>query len=142
MSEGLQKALWIAIPVAFATGITLIPGPAVWVQFIAYGILALVAMVGIWIINARKHRLEREEAEAERIKEERQSFAEMRELLKQNTIMTCRMAIYNDHFSVDEKISAYIIYRKQGQNHHTKKYMDELVGCDIDEYIERHGITS
>ena len=99
-------------------------------------------MAGVWATNARKHRIERDEAERKRIEEERQSAAEMRELIRQNTIMTCRMAIYNDHFSIDEKISAYIIYRDQRQNHHTKRYMDELVGCDIDEYIERHGITS
>ena len=142
MDDFARKALWIAIPSAFAAGITLIPGPAVEVQFISYGILALIAMAGIWATNARKHRIEREKDEKKRLDEERQSAAEMRELIKQNTIMTCRMAIYNDHFSVDEKISAYIIYRDQRQNHHTKKYMDELVGCDIDEYIERHGITS
>ena len=111
-------------------------------QFIAYGVLILIAMAGIWATNARKHRLEREKVEEERLEEERKAREEMRELLKQNTIMTCRMAIYNDHFSTDEKISAYITYRAQKQNHHTKKYMDEKVGCDIDEYIERHGIVS
>ena len=142
MNDFAQKALWIAIPSAFAAGITLVPGPAAEVQFIAYVMLAFIAVAGIWATNAKKHRLERENAEKKRIEEERQSTAEMRELIKQNTIMTCRMAIYNDHFSIDEKISAYIIYRNQGQNHHTKKYMDELVGCDIDEYIDRHGITS
>lgn len=152
MNEGFKKALWIAIPAAFATGITLIPGPAIEIQFISYGILALIAMAGIWATNARKHRIEREEAEEKRriereeaeekrVEEERQAIVEVRELLKQNTIMTCRMAIYNEHFSIDEKISAYITYRNQGQNHHTKTYMDKLVDCDIDEYIERHGIT-
>lgn len=142
MKEGFQKVLWVAIPAAFAAGITLVPGPAAEVQFISYGILVLIAMFGLWATNARKRRIEREEAEKERIEEERQAREEMRELLKQNTIMTCRMAIYNDHFSIDEKISAYITYRDQKQNHHTKKYMDEKVGCDIDEYIERHGIIS
>ena len=142
MSEFAQKALWIAVPSAFAAGITLIPGPAAEVQFIAYVLLAFIAVAGIWATNAKKHRVERDQAEQQRIEEERQSAAEMRELIRQNTIMTCRMAIYNDHFSIDEKISAYIIYRNQGQNHHTKTYMDEQVGCDIDEYIERHGITS
>ena len=142
MNDFAQKALWIAIPSAFAAGIALVPGSKFEVQFIAYGVLALIAMFGIWMTNARKRRIEREEAEKKRIEEERQALAEMRELLKQNTIMTCRMAIYNDHFSTDEKISAYITYRDQNQNHHTKTYMDEQVGCDIDEYIERHGITA
>lgn len=141
MNDFAQKALWIAIPSAFAAGITLVPGPAVEVQFVAYGILALIAMAGIWATNARKHRIERDEAEKRRNDEERQAWDEMRELMKQNTIMTCRMAIYNEHFSIDEKLSAYITYRDQGQNHHTKTYMDEQVGCDVDEYIERHGVT-
>ena len=53
--------------------------------------------------------------------------------------MVCRLAIYSDKFSVDEKIEAYIVYRDMcHENHQTKTYMDELVGCDIDEYIERH----
>ena len=64
--------------------------------------------------------------------------AELKEIMTQNIVMTCRMAIYDDHFSVDEKVEAYAIYRDLGGNHQTKKYMDELVGCDIDEYIERH----
>ena len=141
MNDFAQKVLWIAIPSAFAAGIALVPQPAVEVQFVSYGLLALIAMAGIWATNARKHRIEREEADKKRDEEERQTMAEMRDLLKQNTIMTCRMAIYNDHFSIDEKLSAYITYRDQGQNHHTKKYMDKQVGCDVDEYIERHGIT-
>lgn len=141
MNDFAQKVLWIAIPSAFAAGIALVPQPAVEVQFVAYGLLALIAMFGIWATNAKKHRKERDEAAARREEEERQAIAEVRDLLKQNTIMTCRMAIYDDHFSIDEKLSAYITYRAQGQNHHTKKYMDQQVGCDVDEYIERHGIT-
>ena len=140
--EDLKKALWVALPLFVAAGVTLIPGPENEVRAVAYALLTLIAMAGIWATNARKHRLEREEKEKRRAEEERQLSIEMRELIKQNTIMTCRMAIYNDHFSIDEKISAYIIYRDQGQNHHTKKYMDEQVGCDIDEYIERHGIIA
>ena len=141
MNDFAQKVLWIAIPSAFAAGIALVPQPAVEVQFVAYGLLALIAMFGIWATHAKKHRKERDEAAAKRDEEERQALSEVRDLLKQNTIMTCRMAIYNDHFSIDEKISAYITYRAQGQNHHTKRYMDKQVGGDIDEYIERHGIT-
>lgn len=63
----------------------------------------------------------------------------MREMQIMNLKMTCRMAIYDEHFTTDEKIDAYIVYRdKCHGNHQTKKYMDELVGCDIDEYIEKH----
>ena len=142
MNDFVQKLLWVAIPSAFAAGIALVPGSAIEIQFIAYGVLALIAMFGIWATNARKHRQEREEAQRVRDEEERQIMAGVRDLLEQNTIMTCRMAIYNDHFSIDEKLSAYITYRSQGQNHRTKKYMDEQVGGDVDEYIERHGITA
>lgn len=64
---------------------------------------------------------------------------DMREMQIMNLKMTCRMAIYDEHFTTDEKIDAYIVYRdKCHGNHQTKKYMDELVGCDIDEYIEKH----
>lgn len=53
--------------------------------------------------------------------------------------MVCRLAIYSDKFSVDEKIEAYIVYRDIcHENHQTKTYMDKLVGMDVDEYIERH----
>lgn len=64
---------------------------------------------------------------------------DMREMQIMNLKMTCRMAIYDEHFTTDEKIDAYIVYRdKCHGNHQTKKFMDELVCCDIDEYIEKH----
>lgn len=72
----------------------------------------------------------------------RKDSAELRELILQNTKMTCRLAIYDEHFSIDEKLSAYEIYRSHGWNHQTKTYMDELVGGDVDEYLERHEIRS
>lgn len=66
---------------------------------------------------------------------------DMREMQIMNLKMTCRMAIYDEHFTTDEKIEAYIVYRdKCHANHQTKKFMDGLVGCDIDEYIEKHHI--
>lgn len=67
---------------------------------------------------------------------------ELKELILQNTKMTCRLAIYDEHFSIDEKLSAYEIYRSHGWNHQTKTYMDEVVGGDVDEYLERHEIRS
>jgi len=63
---------------------------------------------------------------------------ESREMQRETLLMTCRMAVYDEHFSVDEKLEAYTIYRKLGGNHQTKKYMDELVGSDVDEYLEKH----
>ena len=68
---------------------------------------------------------------------------ELRELMLQETKMTCRMAIYDPHFSTDEKLEAYVIYRDTCHaNHQTKRYMDELVGCDVDEYLTRHEVRS
>lgn len=64
--------------------------------------------------------------------------AELKSIMEQNIVMTCRLAIYDEHFNIDEKLDAYVIYRDYGGNHQTKKYMDELVGCDVDEYLERH----
>ena len=63
---------------------------------------------------------------------------ELMELMQQNILMTCRMAIYDEHFSVDEKLDTYAIYRDNGGNHQTKTYMDKLVSCDVDEYLEKH----
>lgn len=68
----------------------------------------------------------------------RKSNDELKAIMQQNIIMTCRMAIYDEHFTVDEKLDAYEIYRDNGGNHQTKKYMDELVGSDVDDYIEKH----
>ena len=96
------------------------------------GILSSVigAIVGAIVskIKTIKQRTEIEHAEAE----------ELRDLVIQNTLLTCRMAIYDDHFSIDEKIEAYKIYRTYGGNHKTKIYMDGVVGLDIDEYIANH----
>lgn len=68
----------------------------------------------------------------------RKSNDELKGIMQQNIVMTCRMAIYDEHFTVDEKLDAYEIYRDNGGNHQTKKYMDELVQCDVDEYLEKH----
>ena len=50
-----------------------------------------------------------------------------------------RMAVYDEHFSVDEKLEAYVLYRTAGGNHKTKEYMDSLIGEDVDVYLEHHG---
>lgn len=68
----------------------------------------------------------------------RKSNDELKGIMQQNIVMTCRLAIYDEHFTVDEKLDAYEIYRDNGGNHQTKKYMDELVGSDVDDYIEKH----
>lgn len=72
--------------------------------------------------------------------EQKREAEDLKLMITQNTIMTCRMAVYDEHFSIDEKLEAYKIYRSRGGNHKTKTYMDEQVGCDVDEYLEKHGI--
>lgn len=73
----------------------------------------------------------------------RKSSEDLKKLILQNTKMTCRITIYDEHFSIDEKLEAYVIYRDTcHSNHQTKRYMDDLVGCDVDEYLKRHEVRS
>ena len=72
--------------------------------------------------------------------EQKREAEDLKLMITQNTVMTCRMAVYDEHFSIDEKLEAYKIYRSRGGNHKTKTYMDDLVGGDVDEYLEKHGI--
>lgn len=70
-----------------------------------------------------------------KVKAEREDDRDMAEF----TLLTvCRLAIYDEHFSTDEKVDAYRTYRRHGGNHQTKKYMDELLGEDADAYLARH----
>lgn len=90
------------------------------------------ALVGALVSKVKTMRKQAEKAEAE--------AEDLKLMIAQNTVMTCRMAVYDDHFSIDEKLEAYKIYRDRGGNHQTKKYMDNLVGGDVDEYLEKHGL--
>ena len=74
-----------------------------------------------------------------KLKTAQKDAIEAREMQRLNLTMTCRMAIYDEHFSVDEKLEAYKVYRDFcHENHQTKTFMDELVGDDVDEYLEKH----
>ena len=75
--DDLKKALWVALPLFVAAGVTLIPGPENEVRAVAYALLTLIAMAGIWATNARKHRLEREEKERKR-EEDREATEQQR----------------------------------------------------------------
>lgn len=69
----------------------------------------------------------------------KQESEELKKLILQNTLMTCRMVIYSDKFSIDEKLDAYVLYRDECHgNHQTKTYMDGQVGMDVDEYLNKH----
>ena len=63
---------------------------------------------------------------------------EGKEMQKFILLTVCRLAIYDDHFSVDEKVETYRVYRKHGGNHDAKKYMSELLGEDADAYLATH----
>lgn len=102
---------------------------------ITTAITALISSAVGALVGAIVSKLKTAAAAVDDAKRER---AELKEIMEQNVVMTCRMAIYDDHFSVDEKLDAYEVYRDYGGNHQTKRYMDELVGCDVDEYLERH----
>lgn len=76
-------------------------------------------------------------AKAERMEREKQA-EDMSDTLDAVAVMVCRMAIYDEHFSIDEKVDAYALYRAKGGNHQTKKHMDELLGEDADAWLARH----
>ena len=101
----------------------------------ATAITALISSLIGALVGALVSKLKTAKNAVDDAKRER---AELKGIMEQNIVMTCRMAIYDEHFSVDEKLDAYVIYRDYGGNHQTKKFMDELVGCDVDEYLERH----
>lgn len=73
-----------------------------------------------------------------KVKEYKRKMDDDRRTLDELTLMVCRMAIYDEHFTVDEKVDAYRIYKSKGGNHHTKKYMDELLGEDADLWLAGH----
>ena len=102
---------------------------------VSTAITALVSSIVGALVGALVSKLKTAKSAVNDAKSER---AELKHIMEQNVIMTCRMAIYDSHFSVDEKLDAYVIYKDHGGNHTTKQYMDKLVGCDVDEYLERH----
>lgn len=63
---------------------------------------------------------------------------EGKEMQKFILLTVCRLAIYDDHFSVDEKVETYRVYRRHGGNHDAKKYMTNLLGEDADAYLASH----
>ena len=72
------------------------------------------------------------------IKRMRADAEEGKEMQKLILLTVCRLAIYDGHFSVDEKVETYRVYRKHGGNHDAKKYMTNLLGEDADVYLATH----
>lgn len=102
-------------------------------------ISSVIGAVVAAVVSKIKITKKRAEEAKERAEQEKQDAADLKLMITQNTVMTCRIAVYDEHFSIDEKLEAYKIYRDRGGNHKTKTYMDELVGCDVDEYLTKHG---
>ncbi len=109
-----------------------------WIAVTSTIITALVSSVVGALVGAVVSKIKTIKAKDEQAAADAQSMMEMQRM---NLTMTCRMAIYDEHFTTDEKLDAYVIYRDTCHgNHQTKMHMDQLVGCDVDEYLEKHGI--
>lgn len=65
---------------------------------------------------------------------------DIRETLRQNTLLTCKAIIYSDvpTLSLTEKIKSYAQYRSFGGNGEAKKFMDSLLSGDADEFLKNH----
>ena len=72
------------------------------------------------------------------LKKAKKDADEGKEIQEFILLTVCRMAIYDDHFSVNEKVETYRVYRKHGGNHEAKRYMSELLGEDADAYLASH----
>lgn len=95
-------------------------GSLIWTQAVSYLVTATCAALAGWMGN--------------RLTKARRD----RRTLDELTLMVCRLVIYNDKFSIDEKVDAYRTYREHGGNSKTKHYMDRQLGEDADGYLERH----
>lgn len=107
---------------------------------IMWGIVAVIAMLGIYITSTVQHRRQRDQLEQDRAERVEKSLANMDTTIKDQAMTTYRIAIYDSHFSIDEKLEAYSKYKALGGNHKTKLYMDTLINEDVDEYLSRHPI--
>lgn len=72
------------------------------------------------------------------LKKARKEATDAREIQEFILLTVCRLAIYDEHFSIDEKVDTYRVYRKHGGNHQAKKHMTDLLGEDADAYLARH----
>lgn len=93
-------------------------------------VLSALVVASITALTRSLHR-RADEAAAYRRKREREE--------RTRDMIMYRMAVYDEHFSTEEKLQAYQLYRAAGGNHQTKYYMDSLLGEDVDVYLEHHG---
>ena len=140
MRERWEKLLWIAVPATVGGVVTATGNPKQDTALVMWGIVAVIAMLGIYITSTWQHRRERDRLEAERAERMEGTLAKLDTTIKDQAMTTYRIAIYDSHFSVDEKLEAYSKYKALGGNHKTKAYMDELIGEDVDGYLDKHPI--
>ena len=72
------------------------------------------------------------------LKKAKRDADEGKEIQEFILLTVCRMAIYDEHFSTNEKVETYRVYRRHGGNHEAKRYMSELLGEDADAYLASH----
>lgn len=65
MTDFAQKVLLVVVTALVGLVVTFFAGPRQDLQIIAYLVLAVTISFGIWAINTRRHRRERDEAEEE-----------------------------------------------------------------------------
>lgn len=99
------------------------------------GLLGYVAGL---LRKAKAAKKEAEDAAEEEKRSTEKLLEKIQKAVDKLTIMVCRITIYDEHFSTDEKIDAYRTYRSYGENHQTKKHMDGLLGEDADAYLASH----
>lgn len=100
------------------------------IGYIVTGVLA--ALVG-WFGK----RLKDSKEKRNKISEE---LADIRETLRQNTLLTCKALIYTDipNVSLTEKLKAFQFYRSEGGNGEAYRYMTQLLEHDADEFLNNH----
>lgn len=138
--DAFTRLLWIAVPSAIGAVVTATGNPRQDTALVMWGVVAVIAMLGIYITSTWQHRKERDQLEKERAERMESTLAKLDSTIKDQAITTYRIAIYDSHFSVDEKLEAYSKYKALGGNHKTKAYMDELIGEDVDGYLDKHPI--
>lgn len=67
---------------------------------------------------------------------------EIKKELEANSLISYKAIIYSDNpaISMNEKLKSYQSYKKLGGNGFAYKYMCELLGTDVDEYLANHGV--
>lgn len=81
MTDFAQKVLLVVVTALVGLVITFFAGPRQDLQIIAYLVLAVSIAFGIWAINARKHRKEKDVADAEYRKQHDREDREWKEAL-------------------------------------------------------------